>query len=38
MLCDTFPAVVIGAGGTTGDSFPFRMDQTSLKNEFHREM
>jgi hypothetical protein len=38
MLCDAFPAVVVGAGGTTGDSFPFRMDQTSLKSEFHREI
>ena len=38
MLCDAFPAVVVGAGGTTGDSFPFRMDQTSSKSEFHREM
>ena len=38
MLRDAFPAVVVGAGGTTGDSFPFRMDQTSLKSKFHREM
>ena len=38
MLRDAFPAVVVGAGGTTGNGFPFRMDQTSLKSEFHREM
>ncbi len=36
MLCDAFPAEVVGAGWTAGNGFPIRMDQTSLKSEFHR--
>jgi hypothetical protein len=35
MLCDAFPAEVLGASRTAGSSFPIRMDETSLKSEVH---
>jgi hypothetical protein len=36
MLCDAFPAKVLGASRTAGNSFPIRMDEASLKSEVHK--
>jgi hypothetical protein len=36
MLCDAFPAEVVNASGTTGNSLALGVDQASLSSEVHR--